>query len=110
MRELPRERRWTQLGAGEEEVRFHDAGALHPGSRTGLQGTWAEAAESRVRWHAQGEGERVGDSIDRVVPAKFYELISRELMNKIGPLSISVLIVCAIIFAYVSYGEYNVEE
>jgi mono/diheme cytochrome c family protein len=31
-------------------------------------------------------------------------------MNKIGPLSISVLIVCAIIFAYVSYNEYKVEE
>jgi cytochrome c553 len=31
-------------------------------------------------------------------------------MNKIGPISISVLIVCAAIFAYVSYGEYNVEE
>ena len=31
-------------------------------------------------------------------------------MNKIGPLSISVLVVCAVIFAWVSYGEYNVEE
>jgi len=31
-------------------------------------------------------------------------------MNKIGPISISVLLVCAVIFAYVSYGEYNVEE
>jgi len=31
-------------------------------------------------------------------------------MNKIGPVSISVLIVCTIIFAYVSNGEYNVEE
>lgn len=31
-------------------------------------------------------------------------------MNKIGPLSISVLLVCAAIFAYVSWGEHNVEE
>jgi hypothetical protein len=29
---------------------------------------------------------------------------------KIGPLSISVLLVCAVIFGWVSYREYNVEE
>src|SRR5438309_5770986 len=29
---------------------------------------------------------------------------------KIGPLSISVLLVCAAVFGWVSYREYNVEE
>ena len=31
-------------------------------------------------------------------------------MNKLGPIAISVLIVCAAVFAWVSYGEYNVEQ
>ena len=31
-------------------------------------------------------------------------------MKKIGPLSIGVLVFCAVVFAWVSYGEYNVEQ
>src|SRR3954470_22531589 len=82
MRELPRQWRWSEPRTREEEIRFHDIGALHTGSRAGLQRARTEAAESWLCWHAQGESQRMGDSLHRAVSAKLYELNLRVMELK----------------------------